>query len=166
MSDRLAAAQAALTGGRRDEAIGHLIAAVTEDPARPAQVWRILAVQLFSAGRFEEAEAFAGLGVQRFARDFDLMNVRGVALRKLRRFREAATTLELALKADPKNLGGQQNYGNVLLDLGEAAKAEAVFGRLVRTNPRNAEYQRQLARALLKQHKVEPALTRFRQAVR
>ena len=46
MSDRLAAAQAALNSGRRDEAIDHLMAAVTEDPARPVQVYRTLSVQL------------------------------------------------------------------------------------------------------------------------
>ena len=72
---------------------------------------------------------------------------------------------EQATRAAPKNLGGQQNYGNVLLDLGEGAKAEAVFSRLVRLDPRNAEYQRQVARALAKQNKLEPALMRFRQAV-
>ena len=38
----LAAAQTALNGGRRDEAIGHLIAAVTENPAQPVNVWRVL----------------------------------------------------------------------------------------------------------------------------
>ena len=59
MSDRLNAAQAALNAGRRDEAIEHLIAAVTEDPARTIQVYRTLVVQLDSAGRFAEGEEFA-----------------------------------------------------------------------------------------------------------
>lgn len=165
MSDRLAAAQAALNGGRRDEAIDHLIALVAETSSQPVGVWRTLAVQLYSAGRFAEGEAFAAKGLQQFPRDFELLNVRGVLLRKLRRGREAVACLELALKANPKHLGGQQNYGNVLLDLGEGAKAEAVFGRLVRLNPRNGEYQRQLARALVKQGKIDAALLRFRQAV-
>ena len=165
MSDRLAAAQAALNGGKRDEAIEHLIAAVTETPARPAPVYRALTIQLYSAGRYDEGEAFGAKGLELYPRDFDLLNVRGVNLRKLRRHREALTMLERATKADPKNLGGQQNYGNVLLDLLEVAKAEAVFTRLTRLQPRNAEYQRQLARALYQQSKIEPALMRFRQAV-
>ena len=165
MSDRLAAAQAALNGGKRDEAIEHLIAAVTETPARPAPVYRALTIQLYSAGRYDEGEAFGAKGLELYPRDFDLLNVRGVNLRKLRRHREALTMLERATKADPKNLGGQQNYGNVLLDLLEGAKAEAVFTRLTRLQPRNAEYQRQLARALYQQSKIEPALMRFRQAV-
>ena len=165
MSDRLAAAQAALNGGRRDEAIAHLIAAVTETPTRPAPVYRALTIQLYSAGRYDEGEAFGAKGLELHPRDFDLLNVRGVNLRKLRRHREALAMLERAIKADPKNLGGQQNYGNVLLDLLEGAKAEAVFTRLTRLQPRNAEYQRQLARALYQQSKIEPALMRFRQAV-
>ena len=165
MSDRLAAAQAALSGGRRDEAIEHLIAAVTETPARPVQVYRALSVQLYSAGRYDEGEAFGAKALQRYPRDFELLNVRGVNLRKLKRHREALAMLEQATKASPKNLGGQQNYGNVLLDLNEGVKAEAVFNRLVRIEPRNAEFQRQLARSLAKQGKIEAALVRFRQAV-
>ena len=165
MSDRLAAAQAALNGGRRDEAIEHLIAAVTETPTRPVPVYRALTIQLYSAGRYDEGEAFGAKGLELYPRDFDLLNVRGVNLRKLRRHREALTMLERATKADPRNLGGLQNYGNVLLDLIEGAKAEAVFTRLTRLQPRNPEYQRQLARALYQQAKIEPALMRFRQAV-
>jgi protein O-GlcNAc transferase len=165
MSDLLAAAQTALNGGRRDEAIGHLIAAVTENPAQPVNVWRVLTVQLYQAGRFDEGQAFGAKALERYPRDFDLLNVRGVSLRKLKRTREALAMLEQALKASPKNLGGQQNYGNVLLDLGEGVKAEAVFSRLVRTDPRNAEYQRQLARAFVRQGKMDAALMRFRQSV-
>lgn len=165
MSDRLAAAQAALSGGRRDEAIEHLVAAVGEDPARPLQVYRTLVIQLYNAGRFDECEVLCAKALERFPRDFELLNVRGVSLRRLKRHREALAMLEQATKALPKNPAGQQNYGNVLLDLGEGAKAEGVFSRLVRANPRNSEYQRQLARAFVKQGKVDPALMRFRQAV-
>ena len=165
MSDRLAAAQAALNSGRRDEAIDHLMAAVTEDPARPVQVYRTLSVQLYSAGRFAEGETFGAKGLERYPRDFELLNVRGVNLRKLRRYREALTVLEQATKAEPKNLSGLQNYGNVLLDLGDAVKGEAVFVRLARAHPRNAEDPRQLGRALAQQGKLEPALVRFRQSV-
>ena len=80
MSDRLAAAQAALNGGRRDEAIGHMIAAVGDDPARPVQVYRTLTVHLYQAGRYDEGAAFGARGLERFPRDFDLLNVRGVNL--------------------------------------------------------------------------------------
>jgi protein O-GlcNAc transferase len=165
MTDRLNAAQAALNANRRDEAIEHMIAAVGEDPARATQVYRILALELYRAGRYEEGEAFAAKGLERYPRDFELLNSRGVLLRRLRRWAEAVPVFEAAIKANPKTPSAQQNLANVLMDLGEAAKAEAIFAKLVRAEPRNAEYQRQLGRTLAKQGKLEAALVRLRQAV-
>jgi predicted O-linked N-acetylglucosamine transferase (SPINDLY family) len=165
MTDRLAAAQTALNAGRKDEAIEHLIAAVSEDPVRPVPVYRVLTSQLYSAGRYGEGESFTALGLGHHPRDYDLLNVRGVLLRKLRRQAEAVPILEQAVKLQPKSLSAQQNLGNVLLDLGQAAKAEAVFSKLSRLEPRNPEFHRQLGRAMVKQGRIEPGLMRFRQAV-
>ena len=165
MSDRLQAAQAALNAGRRDEAIEHLIAAVTEDPARAVQVYRVLTANLYGAGRFDEGVAYAAQGAKRYPKDYDLLNTYGVLLRKAKRQAEAVPVLETAIKLNPKNPAAQQNLGNVFLDLKEGARAEAVFGKLVRVEPRNPEYQRQLGRALHHQARIEPALTRFRTAV-
>ncbi|MBU2305968.1 MAG: tetratricopeptide repeat protein [Alphaproteobacteria bacterium] len=138
---------------------------MTENPVRPGPVYRNLAAQLYAAGRFAEGEAFAGLGLKQQPRDYDLLNTRGVLLRKLKRQADAVPVLEQAVKLQPKSLPAQQNLGNVLLDLGNGARAEAIFSKLVRLTPRNAEFQRQLGRSLLKQGRVEPALMRFRQAV-
>ena len=164
MTDRLTAAQAALNAGRADEAIQHLVAAVGDDPARPASVYRILAAQLYGARRYAEGETFAAKGLERYPRDYELLNTRGVLLRKLKREADAARVLEQAVKLDSKRLAAQQNLGNVLLDLNQGQRAEAVFSKLVRLEPRNAEFQRQLGRALLKQGKAEPGISRFRQA--
>ncbi|MBL8772133.1 MAG: tetratricopeptide repeat protein [Phenylobacterium sp.] len=165
MTDRLQAAQAALNAGRRDEAIEQLIAAVTEDPARTVQVYRVLAVQLYNANRFEEGVQFAGQGAQRHPKDYDLLNTYGVLLRKARRQAEAVPVLDAAIRLRPKDPAAQQNLGNVLLDLKEGARAEALFTKMVRADPRNAEYHRQLGRALLQQGKIDPAATRFRTAI-
>jgi len=165
MTDRLAAAQTALNAGRSGEAIEHLIAAVAEDPARPAPVYRVLAAQLFGAGRFQEGDTFAAQGLDRYPRDYDLLNTRGVLLRKLKRQAEAVPVLEQAIKLEPKKLPAQQNLGNILLDLGAAARAETLFAKLARLEPRNAEFQRQLGRAMVKLGRIEPGLMRFRQAV-
>lgn len=165
MTDRLAAAQAALNAGQRSEAIDHLIAAVTEAPARPAGVYRALVLQLYNAGRFAEGEQFSDTALKQHPRDFDLLNMRGVLLRKLKRQGEAVPVLEQAVKVSPKQTAAQQNLGNVLLDLNQGAKAEAVFTKLTRLDPRNTEYLRQLGRSLVKQGKIEPGLSRIRQAV-
>lgn len=165
MTDRLVAAQTALNAGRRDDAIQHLIAAVREDPARAVQVYRVLAAQLFTAGRYAEGETFAAQGIARYPKDYELLNTRGVLLRKLRRQAEAVPVFEQAIRAAAKPVAAQQNLANVLLDLREWSRAEALLTKLVRQEPRNSEFQRQLGRSLLGQGRIEPALVRFRQAV-
>lgn len=165
MSDRLAAAEAALKAGRSSEAIDHLVAALNEDPARGVQVYRVLVLHLYRAGRFAEGEAWSAKAAERFPRDFDVWNVRGVILRQLKRYPEAVAALEQAIKLNPKNVAPYSNLGNVLMDMGEYARAEQVFTRLVRQTPRDAEMQRQLGRALLRQGRRDQAIVRFRQAV-
>jgi protein O-GlcNAc transferase len=165
MTDFLAAAQAALNAGQRTEAINHLIMAVTETPVQGASVYRVLVGQLYAAGRFADGDRYAAQGLGQHPRDYELLNTRGVLLRKLKRQAEAVPLLEMAVKVNAKHPAAQQNLGNILLDLGEGARAEGVFNKLARTEPRNPEYQRQLGRALARQGKIEPALMRLRQAV-
>ncbi|MFI4951327.1 MAG: tetratricopeptide repeat protein, partial [Caulobacterales bacterium] len=64
-----------------------------------------------------------------------------------------------------RRAGQRRRAEAFLLDLDQAARAEAVFAKLVRTDPRESDYQRQLGRALLKQGKAPAAMTRLRQAV-
>jgi predicted O-linked N-acetylglucosamine transferase (SPINDLY family) len=164
MSNRLAAADAALKGGRRDEAIEHLIAAATEQPDQPAHVYRIFLRQLYQAERFAEGAEWAARAAEKHPRDGEIANVRGVLLRRLGRLQEALAVLDDAVRLDPRNEGPQSNRCNVLLDLGQAAKAEEGLTKLVRQQPRNAEYQRLLGRALRSQKKFDAAMVRFRQA--
>jgi predicted O-linked N-acetylglucosamine transferase (SPINDLY family) len=165
MNERLAAAEAALKSGRAADAISHLTLALTEDPAQPAQAYRVLLVQLYRAGRREEGEVWSARAVERHPRDQELWNIRGVFLRQLARLPDALAALDEAVKLNPRSPGPQVNRGNVLLDLGDGARAEAVFSRIVRSDPRNAEAQRMLGRALHKQGRLDAALVRWRQAV-
>ncbi|MCR5873378.1 tetratricopeptide repeat protein [Phenylobacterium sp. J426] len=77
MRERLAAAQAALQGGRPAEAVELLSAVLTEAPDQPAGVYQTLALQLYRAGRYADAERWSELAVQRYPRAFDLWNLRG-----------------------------------------------------------------------------------------
>jgi predicted O-linked N-acetylglucosamine transferase (SPINDLY family) len=165
MSDRLAAAEAALKAGRRDEAIDQLAAAVSENPALPARIHHALLVQCYQAGRYEEGLAWAEKATAQHPRDVDLANIHGVLLRRLGRLEEALVALDQAQRIDPRSEGPQSNRCNVLLDLGRGGKAEEGLAKLVRLHPRNGEYQRLLGRALKLQGKTDPALVRFRQAV-
>ena len=165
MSDRLAAAQAALKAGRPAEAIEHLEAALALAPAQPAQVYRVLLVQLYQAGRYESAAAWGARAAAQHPRDVEIANLRGVALRRSGRLEEALAVFDEAVRLDPRNDAPQVNRCNVLLDLRQGAKAEPALARLLRQQPRNAELQRQLGRALRLQGKADQALVRFRQAV-
>jgi protein O-GlcNAc transferase len=165
MDERLAAADAALKAGRTDEAIQRLTELLEADPAQAAPVYRVLLLQLYRAGRLEEGLRWGEAAVERHPRDLETLNLLGVVYRRLSRYPEALATLDRAAKLNPNNTAVQSNRGNVLLDTGDGARAEAVFAKLVRAEPRNGDYQRQLGRALMKQGKAAAAMTRFRQAV-
>jgi predicted O-linked N-acetylglucosamine transferase (SPINDLY family) len=165
MDERLAAADAALKAGQGEAAIGHLAALVEADPQQGASVYRTLLVECYRAGRLEEGAKWGELGRQRHPRDVEMLNVLGVIFRRLSRFPDALSALDQAAKLAPNNNAVLQNRGNVLLDMEDGGRAEAVFGKLVRLDPRNAEFQRQLGRALALQGKRSAAMTRFRQAI-
>ncbi|HEX4709754.1 tetratricopeptide repeat protein [Phenylobacterium sp.] len=165
MDERLAAADAALKAGRGDEAILRLTELLEAEPAQPAQVYRALLMQLYRAGRQEEGVRWGEAAAGRFARDADILNMLGVSYRRRARFPEALATFDQAAKLSPGNPAIQSNRGNVLLDMDDGVRAEAVFAKLARAEPRNSDYQRQLGRALLQQGKTAAAMTRLRQAV-
>ncbi|HLZ74992.1 tetratricopeptide repeat protein [Phenylobacterium sp.] len=165
MDERLAAADAALKAGRRAEALPLLIAAVEADPNQPSPIYRVLLTQLYLAQRNEEGVAWGERAVARYPRDMDLFNVLGVLYRRLGRYPEALATLDRAAKINPGNAAVQSNRGNVLLDMDDGVRGEAVFTKLVRSDPRNAEHLRQLGRALAKQGKRAAAISRARQAI-
>lgn len=164
MSKHLAAAEAAFRSGRAEEGLGHLLEALEEDEGRPASVYRALLVQLYRSGRTGEGEAWSARAVARHAGDGELWNMRGVFLRQLRRHPEALKAFETAIRLRPSQAGPQVNRGNVLLDMGDGPGAEAAFSKLVRSDPRNAELQRLLGRALQMQGRTDAAMARWRQA--
>lgn len=165
MDERLAAAQAALNAGRGADAIQPLIELLTADPNQAAPVYRVLLVQLYHAARLEEGAAWGEVAKKRYPRDPDILNLLGVSYRRLLRYPEALATFDQAAKLSPNNAAVASNRGNVLLDMDDGVRAEAVFAKLVRADPRNADYHRQIGRALVRQGKPAAAMTRFRQAV-
>ncbi len=165
MDERLAAADAALKAGQGGAAIDHLIAALEADPAQGSPVYRNLLVQCYRHGRLEDGARWGAIGAERYPRDIELLNVLGVIYRRLFRYDDALKTLDGAARIAPGNPAIAHNRGNVLLDTGDSERAEAVFSKLVRADPRNGEFHRQLGRALSLQGKKAAAMARFRQAV-
>ena len=165
MDQRLSAADEALKAGRSAEAIAQIIAVLTDTPAQPAQVYRVLLIQLYRVARYDEGESWSAKALAQHPREVEIWNLRGVFLRQLKRYSEAIAALDQGIKLGPKAAALQVNRANVLLDMNDAARAEAAFAKLARAEPRNAEYQRQLGRALIKQGKFDQAMIRWRQAV-
>jgi predicted O-linked N-acetylglucosamine transferase (SPINDLY family) len=165
MDERLARADSLLKAGKVGESCDLLMEIVNDTPDQSANVYRVLVVQLYNLKRYEDGVAMAQLGVARHPRHLVLWNTLGVLLRRLQRYEEALKALDQAQKLDPKSLAPLTNKANIYNDMGNGAAAEAAFVKLSRADPRNPEYHRGLARALLAQKKYDAAFARCRQAI-
>jgi predicted O-linked N-acetylglucosamine transferase (SPINDLY family) len=165
MDERLLRADGLLKAGQVGEACDLLMEFVNEAPDQPSNVYRVLVIQLYNLKRYEDGVAMAERGVERHPREFVLWNTLGVLLRRLQRYEEALKALDQAQKLNPKSLAALTNRANIFNDMGDGPAAEAAFAKLSRTDPRNPEYHRGLARALLAQKKHDAAFARSRQAI-
>lgn len=165
MDQRFVDANAALKAGDYGKAVDLIVAALKDDPNQPANTYRIALLNMHRLDRFDEADVWSVEGTKRHPRNFDLWNIRGVVLRRLGRLPEAIKVFDQALKISPGNTSALMNKGNVLNDQENGPAAEVIFSKLVRQDPRSAEYQRALGRAMLSQKKLDQAAIRFRQAV-
>jgi len=163
--DRFAPAEAALKAGKFEEGAAIIERLLTEAPKAPAAVYRNYATMLVRRQIYDRTEAWAAKGLELYPRDVELMNLRGVALRRLDRRLEAIEMLARASKLDPKHRGVLSNLGNVYNDVKSAAAID-IFTKLARATPNDGELQRSLGRAYRNQHDLTKAETRFRLATK
>lgn len=140
-------------------------ATLTEDPQAPVNIYRNFATMLVRRKDYARAETWTAQAIERFPKDVDLWNLRGVALRRLQRPNEALAALGRASKLDPKNRSVLNNLGNVYNDTRNPAAIE-IFTKLVRQSPSDAELQRSLGRAHWFAGELEKAETRLSLAVK
>lgn len=159
-TDRFAPAEAALKAGRFDEGVALIEAQLDGEPEAPLHIYRNFCALLVRRQVYDKAEAWTDAALKRFPKDFDLWNMRGVALRRLKRHGEAIKAFDQALKINPKGDAALQNKGNVYNDLKDPA-AIPIFTKLVRAAPGNAELQRSLGRAFWFSDDLEKAEVRF-----
>ena len=112
--------------------------------AVPRSIHFDLGRHLYELGRLAEAETRLREGLARRPADFDLNNVLGVVLKAQGRFDEALAALDRAAKADPRSLSPLVNRGNIQLGLKQWPKVVETYSRLVRLQPKVAEYHRLL----------------------
>lgn len=163
--DRFAAAEAALKAGKFEEGIALIEAELTDNPKAAITIYRNLLVMLLRREVYEKAETWSAIAVQEFPRDFDLWNLRGVALRRTQRYAEAIAALDQAIRINPKSTSVLNNKGNIYNDMKDPA-ALRIFTQLVRKTPADAELNRSLGRALWFAGDLEKAVMRFNLATK
>lgn len=166
MTDRIAEADAALRAGRLEEGVALIEALLTDEPRSAQQLYRNFTSLLFRKGMYAKGAQWCRAGLEVYPRDTELWNILGVCLRRAGEPEEALKALDAGLKIQPKNDGLLQNKGNVLNDLKDGPGAVAIFSRLVRAAPTNAEMQRALGRGLWRSDEFDKAEMRFRLAAR
>lgn len=163
---RFAEAEAAFSAGRREDGIRLTATELERDPAAPLNVYRNFTALLIRNQRYEEGARWGRQAVETYPKDFDSWNNLGVCLRRLKRFDEALEALDRAQKLNPKSAAPLINRGNIFNDQRNGPAAIAVWTKLVRAAPTNAEHQRALGRAYWYAGDLPKAEMRLRLATR
>jgi tetratricopeptide (TPR) repeat protein len=104
--------------------------------------------ELFSLGRYAEAEAAYAEALSLDPGNAVYQNNRGTALSGLQRHDQAEAAYRKALGLDADDADIQRNLGIELTFMGRYAEAEAVYREALRLNPRNATHYDDLGGAL------------------
>lgn len=164
--ERFNDAEAAFKANRLDEGVRLVTEQLEQDANAPLSLYRNFTAVLIRNKRYAEAERWARHGAELYPRDFDLWNNLGVSLRRLKRFDEAIEALDRCSKINPKNTAPLINKGNIYNDIKDGRASIALWTKLVRATPGNAEHQRALGRGYWYDGDLEKAEMRFRLATR
>ena len=119
-------------------AIGMAAAARSEGLADPL-IHHLIALKLKDEGRFEDAIAELGLGLQLEPENPRLTTEVGFCLLEMGRRREAAHVLGAAIKLDPASAHASFGYGWAAERLGALDAAESGFKRALALDPNHAD---------------------------
>jgi Tfp pilus assembly protein PilF len=126
---------------QNQEARRSLMAALAIDPTY-ADAYSVLAQIEYQESRWELALNNAESGLEHDPADQTLINLRAMALVKLKRSEEAAQTMDYALYNDPEDAFSHGNKGWVQIERNQFDDAVASFREALRLDPNN-EYARQ-----------------------
>jgi tetratricopeptide (TPR) repeat protein len=133
-SAQLAAlAQTDMTKARR------MAAKARTEGVRSAVVHHLVALDLKDAGRFDEAVAELGLGLELEPHHAGMMTTVGYCLLELGRRQEAAQVLGTATRLNPRSAETAYAYGCAAERLGALDSAKSAFERAVVLDPRHAD---------------------------
>jgi Flp pilus assembly protein TadD len=122
-------------------------------------VAKFLAASYFQLGQYAEALPLLKEIESCFSSDSDYLSLYGACLRRCGDFEGARIQFELALQIKPNHAGVQNNYANLLIDLGELQQAESILVELLENDPSYSDAQVNLHRLRERQRieKMKPA---------
>lgn len=106
------------------------------------------ALEAHKQGRVDEAIRLYNAILATNAKDPQVWNNLGVALRKKKLYAAAAACYERAIQADPKWAGAWSNYGNVLKDLDRFEESLQAHEEALKLEPKSAAHHHHVAIAL------------------
>jgi len=151
-----------LTGGL-EEAVGHYRSALALQPDMPEALCN-LGCTLNALARHAEAVAPLRRATELEPRGVEALTNLGEALRLQGRFEEALA-LQRRARAPGATVATENNYGNTLVDSGDAEGAVAVFRAALARWPRNFQLRNNLAHALQQLDRLDEAVASYEQAL-
>lgn len=122
------------------------------------------ALQWLARGEKEKALEEFALHIARDPKDFDALHLSGVLIFELGNQHRGLAFMEKAREqgASPHF---DNNYGNMLLQMGQSVEAEASFGRALAQNPSYAEAHSNLGNLLVQRRELLPAIASYDKAL-
>ncbi|HEY1447479.1 MAG TPA: tetratricopeptide repeat protein, partial [Caulobacteraceae bacterium] len=138
------------------KAIAEAIKARSEGVRDPL-VHHLVGIGLKDQGRFDDAIAELGLGLELDPHDAGIMTTVGFCLLELGRRGEAARVLGVAVKLDPRSPDANYGYGAAAELLGSLEAAESGFKRALALNPDHADALTGLAGLVVRRREFDAA---------
>lgn len=165
MNMRLARAFA--DAGHKEEAFQQFMAALKNHPNDP-DVQFSGAAELIKIGRVAEGIEHYNETLRLDPNDARAHNNLGLLLADQRKVPEALTHLREAVRIDPKFVLARINLGSLLLRIGTRESLEEAvqnYAQAVELDPKSAEYEYNLAVALVATGRIDKAIERYRKAL-
>src|SRR5690606_28796551 len=139
---------------------------VPADGERPSMAARQTLIALYEKGDYRQVlEESAGL-IARYPRHPFAYHLRGVALRRLHRNKEAARALERAARLAPRSDNILNSLAHTYINLRRHRDARAVLERIIALKPSDAEARFMLCRTLTALGDLPGALAQGGEAIR
>jgi Flp pilus assembly protein TadD len=122
-------------------------------------------LELYQAGRYEDAEKLSLSITQEFPEHPFAWKVLGAALKQMGKLNESLVALQKSAELDPLDAEVHYNLGIILKDLGKLDEAETSFRQAITLKPNYAEAYNNLSNTLKAQGRLEEAEVSYKKAI-